>query len=259
MILLIDNYDSFVFNLERYFQRLGQPTVVVRSDEVELERIAAGQYSAIVISPGPKAPEQAGKSLEVVERFHAQVPLLGVCLGHQVICQAFGAKIVRAPRAVHGQSSAVEHQHSRLFAGLPNPFYAARYHSLIADRATLPAELRITGTTATTSGNRPGAAAAESIVMAVEHTRWPVFGVQFHPESILSVVGYRILANFLELAGLPSRADLPELDFASNQVWDQFHQGPPASTPLAALDEASQWPPTVLPSAAVRPLEQPEP
>ncbi|MGN6544471.1 MAG: anthranilate synthase component II, partial [Aureliella sp.] len=142
MILLIDNYDSFVFNLERYLRRLGQPTTVVRSDEVELERIAAGEYSAIVISPGPKAPEQAGKSLEVVERFHQRVPMLGVCLGHQVICQAFGARIVRAPRAIHGRSSAIEHHQSRLFAGLPNPFHGARYHSLVADTTTLPAELR---------------------------------------------------------------------------------------------------------------------
>lgn len=260
MILLIDNYDSFVFNLERYLRRLGQPTTVVRSDEVPLERIAAGDYSAVVISPGPKAPEQAGKSLQVIERFHAQVPMLGVCLGHQAICQAFGAKIVRAPRAIHGQSSPIEHRQSRLFAGLPNPFQAARYHSLVADPATMPSELRITGTTtSSTAISDAVTSGAEPIVMAVEHTRWPVFGVQFHPESILSVVGYRILANFLELAGLPTLAQLPELDFASSQVWNQFEQAKSASDRSAGMDESATWPPAVLPPVAMRRFEHPDP
>lgn len=255
MILLIDNYDSFVFNLERYLRRLGQPTTVVRSDQVELERIAAGEYSAIVISPGPKAPEQAGKSLEVVERFHRQVPMLGVCLGHQVICQAFGARIVRAPRAIHGQSSAIKHNQSRLFAGLPNPFHAARYHSLVAQPGTLPAELRITGTTTGSSAGE----AAEPIVMAVEHARWPIFGVQFHPESILSVAGYRILANFLQLAGLPTQGELPELDFATSQVWDQFQHARAVGARADEIDEAAHWPPAVLPATALRRFEQTEP
>ena len=245
MILLIDNYDSFVFNLERYVRRLGQPTRVERSDEVELDHIAAGHYSAVIISPGPKAPAQAGRSLEVVERFHTRVPILGVCLGHQVICQALGANIVRAPRAVHGQSSPIEHQQSRLFAGLPNPFQAARYHSLIAERASLPAELRVTGTTAGIVGEN--ADQHPPIVMSVEHVELPVFGVQFHPESILSDVGYRILANFLELAGLELTGPLPSTDFTSDNVWDSFLQTRAQATRIGELEARGDWPPAVLP------------
>ena len=249
MILLIDNYDSFVFNLERYLRRLDQPTVVVRNDLVALDRIAAGQYSAIVISPGPKAPEHAGRSLEIIERFHTQVPMLGVCLGHQAICQALGARIVRAPRAVHGQSSPIEHHQSRLFAGLPNPFYAARYHSLMADSASIPSELRVTATTAAAAslnGVEP-----PPIVMAVEHVRLPIFGVQFHPESILCDVGYQILANFLQLAGLPVAKRLPTSDFVSNEVWSSFQQARSHAERMARMDSLDDWPPAVLPPSSV--------
>jgi anthranilate synthase/aminodeoxychorismate synthase-like glutamine amidotransferase len=233
MILLIDNYDSFVFNLERYLKRLGQETTVVRSDEVELERLQAGEYTAVIISPGPKAPEQAGLSLEVIRRFHQQLPMLGVCLGHQAICQSFGARIVRAPRAVHGRSSAIHYLPSRLFEGLPNPFEAARYHSLVAQPASMPDQLRIIGTCQAEDGS--------SIIMAVEHERWPVFGVQFHPESILSEVGYRILQNFLTIAGLSDGQPLPDADFASPQVWSSFSK--------QSLDQTSDMPPTALPVA----------
>jgi anthranilate synthase component II len=235
MILLIDNYDSFVFNLERYLRRLGQPTVVVRNDQVEYARIAAGEYAAIVISPGPKAPLQAGMSLQVVERFHAHVPMLGVCLGHQVICQAFGGRIVRAPRAVHGQSSFIDHHGSQLFAGLPSPFQAARYHSLVAEAVSLPEELRVIGTTA--SSHTASSTNESPIIMAVEHVRWPVFGVQFHPESILTLVGYRILSNFLQLAGLSVASDLPAADFASSS--HACVDEPELIAPLAVLPQAA--------------------
>lgn len=247
MILLIDNYDSFVFNLERYLQRLGQTTVVVRNDEVDMARIAAGEFSAVVISPGPKAPEQAGQSLEVIKRFYARVPMLGVCLGHQAICQAFGAAIIRAPRAVHGQSSPITHQASPLFAGLPNPFQAARYHSLIAAYDSLPSDLRVIATTSSPGDQLP-------IVMAVEHTRERLFGVQFHPESILSDMGYRILANFLQIAGLDVGQQLPKADFASTQVWNNFQSKNSVANQVEAQDKTTnQWPPTVLPLNDRRP------
>lgn len=215
MILLIDNYDSFVFNLDRYLRNLGQATKVVRSDEVDLDWIASGEVQAIVISPGPKAPNDAGLSCAVVERFHASLPILGVCLGHQVICQVFGGRIVRAPRPIHGQVSAIEYRDSRLFAGLANPFLAARYHSLVAEAQSLPSELRVTATTQPSDDQAP-------LVMAVEHTHYPTFGVQFHPESILSAMGYRILANFLQLAQLPTATEVPQADFANRAVWERF-------------------------------------
>lgn len=249
MILLIDNYDSFVFNLQRYLARLGQSTMVVRNDQIDFDRMTDGQFAAVVISPGPKAPKQAGRCIEVVERFADRLPVLGVCLGHQVICQALGARIIRAPRAVHGQASPVEHNHSRLFNGLPSPFLAARYHSLVADPHSMPTELRVTGTTEAGSGHPP-------IIMAVEHVRLPIFGVQFHPESILSSVGYRILANFLMLAGLSVEKELPETDFASSDVWERFCDqsrscGPaleqsnsnPIQQPLAVLPQSSHYAP----------------
>ncbi len=231
MLLLIDNYDSFVFNLERYLSRLGQECVVVRNDQVDLDAIASGRYQAIVISPGPQTPDQAGKSLQVIETFHATVPILGVCLGHQAICQAFGARIVRAPSAVHGKSSWIEPIDSRLFAGLPAPFSAARYHSLVADPATIPDVLRVTGITHDAQGKTP-------IVMAVEHVTSPVFGVQFHPESILSDVGYRILANFLELAGLSVPVELPASDLASPQLGNTFSS---PSEPIETIDPVEEW------------------
>ena len=257
MILLIDNYDSFVFNLERYVRRLGVPTRVERSDQVQLDHIADGHYSAVILSPGPKAPAQAGRSLEVVKRFHTQVPILGVCLGHQVICQALGGKIIRAPRAVHGQSSPIEHQQSRLFAGLPSPFQAARYHSLIAERSSLPTELRGTGMTARVVGEN--AVEHPPIVMSVEHVELPVFGVQFHPESILSDVGYRILANFLEISGLKSSVPLPRSDFASDDVWNGFLQTRAEAAPVGQLEQSGSWPPTVLPTKVPVHPKQPAP
>lgn len=231
MILLVDNYDSFVFNLERYLKRLGQVTEVVRNDRVDMAAIEAGRYGAIILSPGPKAPNDAGQSLQIIERFHQQVPMLGVCLGHQAICQALGAEIVRAPQAVHGRSSQITHHQSRLFEGLPNPFEAARYHSLVAALDSIPDSLQVTGTCQEHDG--------PPLVMAVEHVDAPLFGVQFHPESILSEVGYRILSNFLRLAGVAQNPRLPPSDFASEQVWNTFRSTINRDSPAA--------PPVVLP------------
>ena len=198
MILLIDNYDSFVYNLARYFEELGRETSVVRNDAVSIadleSSIRRGEGpEAIVLSPGPCDPYRAGVSIDVVRALGARVPVLGVCLGHQAIGAAYGARIVRA-RPVHGRTSAVHHVASGLFEGLPSPFPAARYHSLIIERETLPQELEVT------------AATGDGIILAVRHREQPVIGIQFHPESVLTEHGHRILANFLAM--LPARAPL---------------------------------------------------
>jgi anthranilate synthase/aminodeoxychorismate synthase-like glutamine amidotransferase len=199
MILLIDNYDSFAHNLARYFQLLGQRTEIRRNDTVGLAEIRAMQPKAIVLSPGPCTPREAGISLEVVRQLHSQVPMLGVCLGHQVIAEALGGKVVRAPVPMHGQSSSISHCGERLFAELPNPLRVGRYHSLVVEEASMPSGLRCT------------ARSADSIVMAIEHRSLPVFGVQFHPESILTEGGFSLLANFLPLAGLSQPNSAKEL------------------------------------------------
>jgi anthranilate synthase component II len=189
MILLIDNYDSFVHNLARYFQVLGQETMVVRNDVVDralLERVAP---SAVVISPGPCSPSEAGSSLDIVRALPENMPLLGVCLGHQVIAAAFGASIIRAPQPVHGRASEIVHTGRGLFAGLPSPLRVGRYHSLIVDRATLPEELEVIAET------------VDGIVMAIVHRSRPIVGVQFHPEAILTEAGLDLLANFIRNIG----------------------------------------------------------
>ena len=200
MILLIDNYDSFVYNLARYVRELGDEAVVRRHDATTPDEIAALDPSRIIISPGPCSPAEAGISIEVIRRFGPTIPILGVCLGHQCIGAAYGAGIVRAGRPVHGKSSRIEHDGRGLFAGLPNPFPAARYHSLAIARAGLPAELRVTAT------------AEDGEIMAVEHVGHPVTGLQFHPESVLTEHGYVLLDRFLHGAAsrrdaLPDRAD----------------------------------------------------
>ena len=184
MLLLIDNYDSFVHNLARYFERLGQPTRVVRNDAIDVASARAMKPTAIVLSPGPCTPQEAGVSLELVRELHAEVPMLGVCLGHQVIAEALGGRIVRAPVPVHGQASEIRHDGSRLFCGMPPTFRVGRYHSLVAEPASLGEPLR------------PTAWTADGVVMAFEHRQLPVYGVQFHPESILTEYGYEMLANF---------------------------------------------------------------
>jgi anthranilate synthase/aminodeoxychorismate synthase-like glutamine amidotransferase len=187
MVLLLDNYDSFVHNLARYVRELGEQTVVRRNDAIGLDGIEALGPSHIIVSPGPCTPLEAGISNDAIRAFAARVPILGVCLGHQCIAHVFGARVVRAPRAMHGMASPILHDGRGLFAGLPNPFRAGRYHSLIVPAATLPRELE------------PSAWTAEGELMALRHRSLPVFGVQFHPESILTEHGYTLLRHFLAL------------------------------------------------------------
>ncbi len=190
MILLIDNYDSFAHTLAGYVQELGHDVQVRRNDMLSLDDVAALGPSHIMISPGPCTPTEAGISTAVVRRFGASVPILGVCLGHQCIGAAYGGTIARAARPMHGHASDIHHDGSGVLAGLPSPFSAARYHSLVIDRATMPAELRVIAQT------------ADGVVMAVTHVRHPVTGVQFHPESVLSQHGHRLLGNFLRQPAL---------------------------------------------------------
>lgn len=185
MILVIDNYDSFVYNLARYVGELGFPRVVKRNDEISLEEIAELQPSHIIISPGPCAPDQAGISLDVIRRFGASVPILGVCLGHQAIGQAYGGKVVRAKNPMHGKASLVTHDEKGLFSGVQNPLQVARYHSLIVCEEDLPTELVVT------------ARCPDGEIMGLAHRVHPVVGVQFHPESILTDKGHHMLQNFL--------------------------------------------------------------
>jgi len=200
MLLLIDNYDSFVHNLARYFRRLGQETLVVRNDATSPREIVALRPQAIVLSPGPCTPNEAGCSLDVVKQLAGQVPILGVCLGHQAIGAALGGRVIRAPVPMHGRTSTIRHCASGIFAGVINPLTVGRYHSLIVESSTLPAELEVIAQT------------TDGIVMALAHRRWPLFGVQFHPESILTEGGYAILANFLRIAGAVVPAKLPAMD-----------------------------------------------
>jgi anthranilate synthase/aminodeoxychorismate synthase-like glutamine amidotransferase len=202
MLLLIDNYDSFVYNLARYFAELGCQTQVVRNDRITVDEIRTLAPAAIVLSPGPCTPLEAGVSLDVVRELGDQVPLLGVCLGHQAIASAFGGRIIRAPEPVHGRTSPIHHRGTSLFTGVPNPLRATRYHSLIVDESLLPAELQVT------------ARSDDGLPMALEHRSRPVFGVQFHPESILTECGHHLLANFLKLAGIAPR-DCPAGDFSA--------------------------------------------
>lgn len=199
MILLIDNYDSFAHNLARYFVRLGQAVHVVRNDAIDVAAARDLRPSAIVLSPGPCTPREAGASLDVVRQLHGEAPMLGVCLGHQVIAEALGGRIERAATPVHGQASAITHDAAGLFAGLPSPMSVARYHSLVASPVSLPSELRAAAWT------------EDGVLMAFEHRHRPVFGVQFHPESILTEHGYEILANFLRLARIRVTVDPSEL------------------------------------------------
>ncbi len=190
MLLMIDNYDSFTYNLVQYFGELGEDVWVYRNDQITLEQIAELQPERIVLSPGPCTPNEAGISLAAIERFAAQVPILGVCLGHQSIGQAFGGRIVHASQVMHGKTSEVYHAGQGVFAGLPNPFTVVRYHSLVIDKTALPVALDITAWTQTPNGDFDE-------IMGVRHKTLPVEGVQFHPESILTEHGHSLLRNFL--------------------------------------------------------------
>jgi anthranilate synthase/aminodeoxychorismate synthase-like glutamine amidotransferase len=187
MVLLIDNYDSFTYNLAQYFGELGCDVLVQRNDEISPDKIAALGPNHICISPGPCTPREAGISKEVILRFGQRIPILGVCLGHQCIAEAYGGRIARAPQPMHGKSSTITHDGSTLFSDLSNPFEAARYHSLIVEPNSLPACLEIT------------AKSEDGEIMGLRHRDWPVFGVQFHPESVLTPDGKKILAQFLAL------------------------------------------------------------
>ncbi|MFO1040933.1 MAG: aminodeoxychorismate/anthranilate synthase component II [Planctomycetaceae bacterium] len=191
MLLLIDNYDSFVHNLARYFVELGCEAIVVRNDAITLDEIRLMAPAGIVISPGPCTPAEAGISCDLIREFGPTIPLLGVCLGHQSIAAALGGEIIRAPGPVHGRTSMIHHDGGKLFDEVPNPFRATRYHSLIVAESSLPKELVVTART------------SDGIPMALVHRDWPVYGVQFHPESVLTQHGRKLLANFLKLAGLP--------------------------------------------------------
>ncbi len=187
MLLMIDNYDSFTYNLVQYFLELGQEVRVLRNDQVTLADIATLSPDYLVISPGPGTPSQAGISIAAIQNFAGRIPILGICLGHQSIVEAFGGQVVRAGRLMHGKTSAIHHVGSTLFKGLQEPFTATRYHSLIAERASFPDCLDITAWT------------DNDEIMGLEHRDLPVYGVQFHPESILSTEGKHLLANYLKV------------------------------------------------------------
>jgi anthranilate synthase/aminodeoxychorismate synthase-like glutamine amidotransferase len=190
MILVIDNYDSFTYNLVQYLGELGESPVVRRNDAITVDEVAAMGPGAIVISPGPKTPAEAGITVELIRRMGATTPILGVCLGHQAIGEAYGGRVVRARRVMHGKTSWVDHGGEGIFSGLPSPLRVMRYHSLIVENDTLPAELEVIGRAADDPGE----------IHALRHRTHPVWGVQFHPESILTDNGHDLLRNFLAFA-----------------------------------------------------------
>jgi anthranilate synthase component 2 len=194
MLLMIDNYDSFTFNLVQYFGELGEDVRVIRNDEMTLPALRALRPSAIVISPGPGTPDDAGVSLEILQRLGGEVPVFGVCLGHQSIGQAFGGKVIRAKQIMHGKTSLIHHAGKGVFAGLPVPFEATRYHSLVVEQSSLPDCLEVTAWTEHADGSLDE-------IMGLRHRTLPVEGVQFHPESILTEHGHDLLRNFLAGAG----------------------------------------------------------
>lgn len=187
MVLVIDNYDSFTYNLVQYLGELDAEVTVQRNDQTSVAEVERMQPERIVISPGPKTPDDAGICLELIRRFSGVVPILGVCLGHQAIGQAFGGKVVRAPHVMHGKSSLISHDENTIFSGLPNPFPATRYHSLIVERQSLPAVLEISATS------------PDGLIMGIRHKEFKLEGVQFHPESVLTESGKQLLANFLRM------------------------------------------------------------
>jgi anthranilate synthase/aminodeoxychorismate synthase-like glutamine amidotransferase len=208
VILLIDNYDSFVHNLARYFTQLGQTTRVVRNDAMSLDEVRHMQPGAIVSSPGPCTPAEAGISVALVQQLHRSTPILGVCLGHQAIAAAFGGRVIRGT-PMHGRTSQIFHDGRGVFADLPQPITACRYHSLVVQEATLPACLEVSART------------ADGTVMALRHRQHLTVGVQFHPESILTTHGYALLAEFLKLAGLRVPETTPGLESERERKWNQ--------------------------------------
>ena len=191
MVFVLDNYDSFTYNLVQYFGELGEQVVVRRSDQITVSGIEELRPDRIVISPGPCTPQDAGISIELIRHFAGRVPLLGVCLGHQAIGAAFGGKVVRAATLMHGKTSSVEHDGKSIFRGIPSPMTATRYHSLIVQEKDLPDELEISATCVDRDGQR--------VIMGLRHRKFPVEGVQFHPESVLTDHGRQIVRNFMDL------------------------------------------------------------
>jgi para-aminobenzoate synthetase component 2 len=187
MILLIDNYDSFTFNLAQYLGQMGRNVEVRRNDQITLDEIEELRPQRIIISPGPCTPKEAGISVPLIQRFAGKIPILGVCLGHQAIGAAFGGRVVRAKKLMHGKTSEIKHDSKTIFRGLPQPFVATRYHSLIVDRESLPRTLEISAET------------DDGIIMGLRHRKWRIEGVQFHPESVLTEAGFQLLKNFLTI------------------------------------------------------------
>jgi para-aminobenzoate synthetase component II len=199
-ILVIDNYDSFVFNLVQYLGQLGAECEVRRNDEITVQDVGRFSAAGLLLSPGPGTPDRAGIMLDVIPAYAGELPIFGVCLGHQAIGAAFGATVTRAPELLHGKTSEVHHKGTGVLAGLPDPFTATRYHSLAVVEETLPAEIEVTGRT------------DSGVVMAMRHRELPIEGVQFHPESVLTEGGHTMLANWLAVCGLPEAVDrAPEL------------------------------------------------
>jgi anthranilate synthase/aminodeoxychorismate synthase-like glutamine amidotransferase len=192
MVFVLDNYDSFTYNLVQYLGELGAEVEVRRNDQITVDELDAMHPERIVVSPGPCTPQEAGISIELIRHFAGKVPVLGVCLGHQALGAAFGGKVVRAPHLMHGKTSPVEHDGKTIFAGLPSPMTATRYHSLIVEEKGLPAELEVSAYTTERDGSRT--------IMALRHRRFPVEGVQFHPESVLTEAGKSLVKNFLNIA-----------------------------------------------------------
>jgi anthranilate synthase/aminodeoxychorismate synthase-like glutamine amidotransferase len=204
MIVLIDNYDSFVHNLGRYLVRLGQDVRVVRNDGFTVDELESWQPSAIVVSPGPCTPLEAGRTLELLGRCDVRLPVLGICLGHQAIAAACGAQVVRASRPMHGQADWIHHDGMEEFAGIEQPFLAGRYHSLVVDESTLPADLSVSART------------SDGTVMALRHRSRPWTGWQFHPESVLTEAGFMLLAHWLERVKLPVPGSVPPIESEVN-------------------------------------------
>lgn len=192
MLLLIDNYDSFTFNLYQAFQSFHLPTQVVRNDQITVKDISKMKLSGIVLSPGPGRPESAGICIDLIKKFAGKLPILGVCLGHQALAHAYGGKIMSADQIYHGKKSTIFHARNYLFQDMPLPFVAGRYHSLIVDRKTLPDEFEIDAET------------TDGTIMSIRHKKYPLFGTQFHPESILTPSGHLFLKNFVQLCGVNS-------------------------------------------------------
>jgi len=220
MILLIDNYDSFVFNLARYLCELGCETRVVRNDAVTVDDVRQMAPAAVVISPGPCSPNEAGVSVDLLRELGPSIPMLGVCLGHQSLAAALGGKVIRATEPVHGRTSWVRHSGTPLFAGVTNPFRATRYHSLVIDAESLPPELEVTAWT------------EDGVPMALEHQTHRLYGFQFHPESVLTEFGHQLLANFLRLAGLDPQATSSTDRIAPRPTAESAQAVLPRATPL---------------------------